>query len=111
MNMKEHNITKVKHLCSFLGLYKTIQMATPGVSRVLAPLEEAVAGKNSNKTIIWTYSLSQRFKEAKSHIKHTHTIYLPHPEDQLVIKTDAASLVPGIGYTVYAVKDNKLIPV
>ena len=31
-NMREHNITKVKHLHSFLGLYKTLQMATPGVS-------------------------------------------------------------------------------
>ena len=45
MNMKEHNITKVKHLQSFLGLYKTIQMATPGFSHVLAPLKEAVAGQ------------------------------------------------------------------
>ena len=37
--------------------------------------------------------------------------YLPHLEDQLVIKTYAASLVPGIGHTVYAVKDNELVPV
>ena len=44
-NMREHNITKIKHLQSFLGLYKTLQMATPGISRVLAPLKEAVAGK------------------------------------------------------------------
>ena len=70
MNMREHNISKVKHMRSFLGLYKTLQMATPGVSRVLAPLEEVVAGKNSNDPIEWTVQLSNRFKEAKSHIKH-----------------------------------------
>ena len=85
--------------------------ATPGVSGVLTPIEEAVAGRNSNNPLEWTHSLSQRFKEAKSHIKHTHTIYLPHPDDQLVIKTDAASLVPIIGHTIYAVKDNELVPV
>ena len=76
MNMKEQNITKVKHTRSFLGLYKTLQMATPGVSRVLHPLEEAVAGKNSNDPLVSTHSLLQRFKEAKSHIKHTHTIWI-----------------------------------
>ena len=86
-------------------------MATPRVLRVLAPLEEAVTGKNLNDLLEWTHSLSQRFKEAKGHIKHVHTIYLPHPEDQLVIKTDAASLVPGIGHTIYAVKNNELVPV
>lgn len=58
-NMKEHNITKVKHMRSFLGLYKTLQMATLGVLRVLAPLEEAVTGKNSNNLLEWTHSLSQ----------------------------------------------------
>lgn len=81
------------------------------MSRVLAPLEEEVAGKNSNDLIFWTNSLTNRFKEAKRHIRHTHTIYLPHPSDQLVIKTDAASLIPGIGHTIYAIKDEKLIPV
>ena len=40
-----------------------------------------------------------------------YTIYLPHPSDLLVNKTDTASLVPGIGHTVYAVKNNELVPV
>ena len=44
MNMREHNISKVKHMRSFLGLFKTLQMATTGVSRVLVLLEEAIAG-------------------------------------------------------------------
>ena len=31
--------------------------------------------------------------------------------DQLVIKTDAALLVPGIGHTIYAIKNEELVPV
>ena len=54
INMLVHNIMKVKHLQSFLSLNKTLQMATPGVSRVLAPLEE-VAGRNSNDPLESTY--------------------------------------------------------
>ena len=79
INMTEYNITKIQHIRSFLGIYKILQMATPGVSRVLAPLKVAIAGKNSRDPIDWKVSLFQRFKEAKSHIKHIHTTYLPHP--------------------------------
>ena len=110
-NARQENITKVKHLRSFVGLYKTLHMATPATSRILAPLEDAVAGKESADPIDWTHSLSQRFREAKAHIKNTHTLYLPHPDDQLVIKTDAAQSSPGIGHTIYAIKEGKLHPV
>ena len=65
VNVKQEAIQTVKQLRSYIGLYKTLQMATPGVSRVLAPLEEAVAGKESKDIIDWTHSLSQRFREAK----------------------------------------------
>ena len=111
MNIKEQNITKVQHMKSFLGLFKTLQMAKLGVSCGLAPLKEAVARKNSNDKINWDVPLSQCFREPKSHIKHVHTIYLPHLDNQLVIKIDAASHVPGIVCTVYDVKEGNLVPV
>ena len=111
LNAKQEQITKVKHLRSFIGLYKTLHMATPAIYRVLAPLEDAVAGKDSSSFLDWNHSLTQRFREAKSHIKNTHTLYLPHPEDQLIIKTDAAQNSPGIGHTVYAIKGKELLPV
>ena len=57
-NIKEDNIRKVYHMRSFLGLYKTLQMATPAVSRVLASLEESVAGKNSKDDFVWNRSIS-----------------------------------------------------
>ena len=86
-------------------------MATPAISRVLAPLEEALAGKLSTQPIKWNHSLSMRFREAKAHIHRAHTLYMPHPDDILVIKTDAAQCSPGVGHTVYAIKGNELIPV
>ena len=110
-NTKTEHITTIKHMRSFLGLYKTLHIATPAMSRILAPLEESVAGKESKDPYIWTHSLTQRFKEAQSHINNAHTLYLPHPRDQLVIKPDAAANSPGIGHTLYAIKDDKLVPV
>ena len=86
-------------------------MTMPAVSRVLAPLEEAVAGKQSTDPITWDRSLLQRFREAKIHIKNVHTLYLPHPNNQLVIKTDTTPNIPGTGHTLYAVKDGELVPV
>ena len=51
LNTKQENITKVKHLRSFIGLYKTLHMATPATSWMLAPLEEEVAGRDSSAPI------------------------------------------------------------
>ena len=96
---------------SYLRLYKTLHMATPNISAILQPLKEAVASKTSLEPFIWTHSLKQIFREAKSHIQNVHTLYLPHPKDQLVIQPDAARNKPGIGHTIYAVKEEKLVPV
>ena len=46
LTARQDQITKVRHLRSFICLYKTLHMATPAISRVLAPLEDAVAGKD-----------------------------------------------------------------
>ena len=52
MNVRQDSIQKIRHLRSFIGLYKTIQMAAPAVSRILAPLEEAAAGKESGDPVV-----------------------------------------------------------
>jgi len=49
---------KVKHLHSFIGLYKTLHIATPAISRVLAQLEEVAAGISSSNPITWDHLLS-----------------------------------------------------
>ena len=76
INTKQESVTKVKHLQSFIGLYKTLHMATPTMTRILAPLEEEVAGRDSTEIINSMHSLVQRFREAKAHINNTHTLYL-----------------------------------
>ena len=83
-------------------------MATPHTSRILAPLEEEEAEKESSDAVTWTHTLTQQFQEAKAHIKNTHTLYLPHPDDQLVIKTDTGQSSPGIGHTIFAIKGKEL---
>ena len=52
----------------FLGLYKTLHMATPTVSQVLAPLEDQVAGALPGDKFQWTHKASQSFREAKDHL-------------------------------------------
>ena len=73
-NTKTEHISTIKHMRSFLGLYKTLHITTPAMSRILAPLKESVAGKESKDPYIWTHSLTQRFKEAQSHINNAHTL-------------------------------------
>ena len=92
LTTKQENIVKLKHLHSFVGLYKILHMATPATSQILVPLEEEVASKDSTNRVNWTDTLAQRFREAKAHIKNTQTLYLPHPDDQLVIKRRSPEL-------------------
>ena len=96
---------------SFIGLYKMLHIATPAMSRFVTPLKDTVQGLQSSDPYTWTHAASQRFREAKSHIQHEHTLYLPHPKNQLVIKPDGAINQPGIGQTLFAVKDDTLVPV
>ena len=81
------------------------------MARFVTPLEDSVQGLQSKDKYEWNHAASQRFREAKTHIKTNHTLYLPHRSDQLVIKPDGASNKPGIGHTLFAVKDKTLIPV
>ena len=101
----------VRYMRSFPGLYKTLHIATPAMARFVTPLEDTVQGMQSGDKYQWNHAALQRFREAKSHIKTNHTLYLPHPSDQLVIKPDGASNQPGIGHTLFAVKDKTLVPV
>merc|ERR1712002_556695 len=110
LNTREEDIKTVRDMRSFIGLYKTLHIATPAMSRFITPLEDTVQGLQSKDKYVWDHAASQRFREAKSHIKVSHTLYLPHPNDQLVIKPDGAGNQPGIGHTLFAVKDKKLVP-
>ena len=111
INTKEEDITKVKHMRSFIGLYKTLCMATPAMSRFITLLEDSVQGLQSTDSYVWNHSASQQFREAKSHIQNTHTLYLPHSRDQFVIKPDGVSNIPGIDHTLFTNHKNTQVPV
>ena len=67
---------------SFIGLYKTLHIASPAMTRFVTPLEDTVQGLQSGDKYQWNHAASQRFREAKSHIKTIHTMYLPHPDSE-----------------------------
>ena len=110
-NVKEEDIRKIKDMRSWIGLYKTLHIATPKISSFLDPFEQATAGKDTNDTFVWTHTLSQRFREAKNHVRNMKTLYLPSPDDQLMMVPDGSKMTPGIGHVLYAIKNDKKIPV
>lgn len=105
------DIKNVKDLRSWLGLYKTLLPASPNLTTILDPFDQVVADRLSNELVVWDRELEISFQSALQAIDNIQTLYLPHPEDQLLIVVDAAKANPGLGHTLYAIKNNKKVPV
>ena len=86
---------------SFIGAVKVLPRVVPHCSALLAPLDQAVAGKKSQDDIVWSDHLTEAFKSAQAALASCHTITLPKPDDQLWIVTDAAVKRPGIAATLH----------
>lgn len=99
---------KVGGMKSFIGAVKVLARVVPHCSALLAPLDEAVAGKQSQDDIVWSDHLTEAFKFAQAALASCHTITLPKPDDQLWIVTDAAVKRPGIAATLYISRGDKL---
>ena len=110
-NTKYTDIKTVKDLRSYLGLFKTLLPASPNLTLILNPFDQEVADRDSKESIEWNRTLQNQFKVATEAVEQLQTLYLPSPEDQLLIEVDAAKTPPGIGHTVYAIKEGKKIPV
>ena len=65
-NTKTSDIRKIKDMRSWVGLFKTLHMATPRIAHILPPFEEATAGKESQDNFLWTHQLEQKFRQAKN---------------------------------------------
>ena len=107
-NTKQENIKKVKDMRSWVGLFKTLHMVTPQISSLLAPFEEATGGRESSEKFVWTHELEKSFRHAKQKIDSLVTLYLPAPNDQLILQTDGSK--KGLGHILYAVKNGKKYP-
>lgn len=91
----------VKGLRSFIGAIKVLARVIPRCSNILSPLEEAVAGCQSNEQISWDETLTTHFNKAKQSLSSSQSIHLPRPDDQLWIVTDGAVKAHGLGATLY----------
>lgn len=99
---------KVGGMKSFIGAYKVLSRVIPRCSSLIAPLDDAIAGRPSTEAITWNENLLQAFDTAKKALSTSRTITLPRPSDQLWIVTDGAVRKPGIAATLYLTRDDKL---
>lgn len=98
----------VKGLRSFIGAFKALSKVIPGGARVLSPLDSLVAGAQSADHIAWSDDNIAHFKTAQSKLQSHQTITLPRASDQLWLVTDGAVRDPGIGATLYVMRDSKI---
>ena len=110
-NTKPEDIKVVKDMRSWLGLYKTLIPASPNLTILLDPFDQTTADRDSKEPYIWDRDLNNAFSKAVTALDSLVNLYLPHPDDQLLLVVDAAKTNPGLGHTLYAIKDNKKLPV
>ena len=110
-NTRQEDISTIKDLRSWVGLYKTLLIATPQLAQIMDPFDQETASKESREKVTWTDQLSAAFKTAKNHIDNIQELYLPSPQDQLLLVPDAAQKTPGIGHVLYAVVEGQRKPV
>ena len=96
----------VHGLRSFIGAYKVLARVIPNCAHILSPLEDAVAGRNSQDKLTWSDSLHDAYKRAQQSLIHNKSIVLPKPTDQLWIVTDGAAKKHGLGSTLYVTRGN-----
>ena len=94
----------VKALRSYLGAYRTFFRCKQGMSNLLKNLEELQAGKVSSEKIVWTEKLKNEFEISKKEILRLDNLYLPKPDDQLVMTSDWSE--QGISCTLWAIVEN-----
>jgi len=110
-NTKQDDIKTVKDMRSWIGLYKTLLIATPNLATIMDPFDHETADRDSREKITWTTQLTCAFTKAKNHIDNVKELYLPSPEDQLLLVPDGSQKTPGIGHVLYAVVNGHRKPV
>jgi hypothetical protein len=73
----------VRNMRSFIGAYKVLSRVLPSCATLVAPLDDAIAGKQSQERVLWSDSLRGAFSTAQRALATSKSIIIPHPEDQL----------------------------
>ena len=100
-----------KHVNSWKGLYKTLRGHLPALSLVMSPFDAATAGKTFTDKFQWTPALIASFNEPMSHLKKINKTYLPIPDEQLILLSDAMLVEPCIGWVLYVLRKGQTLPV
>ncbi|KXJ10870.1 Transposon Ty3-G Gag-Pol polyprotein [Exaiptasia diaphana] len=98
----------VKGMRSFIGSYKVLSRVLPDCSSLIDPLEQSLAGLNSQDKLNLDDNLLHHFRLAQQALKSTKAITLPRPTDKLFIVTDGSVKKHGIGATLYALRGRQL---
>ena len=93
---------------SFIGAVKVMARVIQHCSALLAPLDDAIAGKTSHDNITWTEEVYCAFNKVKECLSSSRSVTLPRSDDQLWIVSDGAVRRPGIAATLYIMRNNKL---
>ena len=104
-------LVTVKQVNSWKGLYKTLIGHLPALSNVMSPFDSATGGKNPSEKFDWTPALTSSFNTAMSHLSQINETFLPKPSEQLILLPDAMSTSPCVGWVLYVMRDDKLLPV
>ena len=91
-----------------MGAFKILSRVLPHCAHLISPLDNSIAGKQSQDHIDWTADLRDAFKTAQRALSQNRSVILPKPDDQLWIVTDGATKNGGLGATLYATCDGKL---
>ena len=102
VKVAEEDLKTVRDLRSWIGLYKTFIYHTPSLCKVMDPFDKVVGDKDSSDEVIWTEEMKTALQFAKDHVANIKEVYLPHPDDQLIIITDGARVPPGVGFVLQA---------
>ena len=100
---------RVSGLRSFIGATKVLSRVISSCSSLIAPLDTAIAGKDSCNQIEWSDDLLVAFKRVQDAISAPSVIHLPRPSDTLWIVTDGAVKNHGIGATMYLSREGELL--
>jgi len=110
-NTRQEDIITIKDMRSWIGLYKTLLIATPNLATIMDPFDQETASKDSKDKVQWTTDLATAFRDAKNHIDSIKELYLPSPDDQLLLVPDGSQKTPGIGHILYALVNGHRKPV
>ena len=98
------DIKTVRQLNSWRGLFKTLIGHLPHLSHYMEPFDKFASTQKSFEKMEWSPELRLAFKNAQSQLHNVNKTYMPAPDDQLILRPDAAKVNNCIGWVLYAIR-------